>query len=269
MAENNVHIEEPGPKRGPATRIRRLYRDYRILRKSMRQSTKKKERFRKRAKFYSQLVNKGDLCFDIGANIGNRVEVFIELGAIVVAVEPQKSCFRVLRKKFGGNPNVHVVNKALDKNAGTKEFFIDRSHTLSSMSKDWIYSVKRSGRFSSHTWDDKVIVETTTLDLLIEEYGKPVFCKIDVEGSEWEVLQGLSRPVNLLSLEFIPEYLEPVLFCIEYLAKLGNAEFNYSLAESMSFTLPTWVSSDDMANILTTLPRELASQGDIYVRFAD
>ena len=39
--------------------------------------------------FYSELIKKDDLCFDIGANYGNRSEVFIKLGAKVVAFEPQ------------------------------------------------------------------------------------------------------------------------------------------------------------------------------------
>jgi len=152
---------------------------------------------------------------------------------------------------------------------GAKEFFIDRSHTLSSMSKEWIAIVRGSGRFSNHRWDDKVTVETTTLDLLIKEYGRPSFCKIDVEGFEFEVIQGLSQPVNMLSFEFIPEYPDPVLTSIEYLSKLGNAEFNYSLAESTSFALPRWNNADDMASIFLALPRDSVNFGDIYVRFAD
>ena len=267
MTENNIQIEEPRVETALVARLRRFYRDYRILRKSRRNRPKERQRFQKRLQFYSQFVKEGDLCFDVGANIGNRVQVFIEIGATVIAIEPQKSCCRALRKKFSGNHNVHVVNKALDKTVGKKELFIDRSHTLSSMAKDWISSVKNSGRFSSHTWDDKVVVETTTLDLLIEKYGKPVFCKIDVEGSEFEVLQGLSQPVNMLSFEFISEFIEPVLNCVHYLSQLGPAEFNYSLAEAMSFTLPNWVDSHGIKTILTTMDKDLSNFGDIYARF--
>jgi len=268
MAENNVQIVEPTVKTGIVVGLRRFYRDYRILRKSGRKKPKERQRFQKRLEFHSQFVKEGDLCFDIGANIGNRVEVFTKLGATVVAVEPQKSCCRVLIKNFGKNSNVNIVNKALDKTVSEKEFFIDRSHTLSSMSKEWIAAVRHSGRFSNHTWDDKVKVETTTLDLLIKEYGKPDFCKIDVEGFEFEVIQGLTQPVNRLSFEFVSEFIDPVLNCVRYLSKLGPAEFNYSLAESMSFALPSWVDADDMTDALQALPNQLAVQGDIYVRFS-
>jgi FkbM family methyltransferase len=44
----------------------------------------------------------------------------------------------------------------------------------------------------------------TTLDELIGKHGVPVFIKIDVEGFEEAVLQGLSQPVRALSFEFTP-----------------------------------------------------------------
>ena len=43
----------------------------------------------KRFNFYSGFINKGNICFDIGANYGNRTEVFLKLGSEVIAVEPQ------------------------------------------------------------------------------------------------------------------------------------------------------------------------------------
>jgi len=43
---------------------------------------------RKLMRHYSKFVSEGDLCFDIGANLGNRTRVFLELGATVIAVEP-------------------------------------------------------------------------------------------------------------------------------------------------------------------------------------
>lgn len=248
------------------SKLRQYYRCYRNWQKYKKPSAKRKESMGRELQFYSQFIKKGDLCFDIGANIGDKTEVFLQLGAAVVAVEPQESCWRFLKRRYQ-NKNVHIVTKALGKAAGQKEIFIDRSHTLSSMSPEWIDSVTKSGRFSSHKWNYKITIETTTLDALIEEYRIPDFCKIDVEGFEWEVIQGLSQPVNMLSLEFVPEHLEPVLACIEYLSKLGNAEFNYSLTDPTSFVFPTWVDAGDMTNTLQTSRGESYIQGDIYVRF--
>ena len=148
-------------------------RNWRKLR-SRQDSANEKKHFIDEKKFYSQFVNNDDLCFDIGANIGDKTELFIQLGAIVVAIEPQESCWRVLKKRFK-NKRVFVEPVALDSSKGIKTIFIDRSHTLATISQDWIDIVKQSGRFSGHNWTDKSVVQTTTLDDLINKYGKPVF----------------------------------------------------------------------------------------------
>ena len=36
--------------------------------------------------FYRQFVTEGDLCFDVGANVGRRTRTFLKLKAKVVAV---------------------------------------------------------------------------------------------------------------------------------------------------------------------------------------
>jgi hypothetical protein len=38
--------------------------------------------------FYRRFIRPGDLVFDVGANVGKRSAVFLDLGATVVAIEP-------------------------------------------------------------------------------------------------------------------------------------------------------------------------------------
>ncbi len=42
------------------------------------------------AAFYGRFLKPGDLVFDIGANVGGRVKVFLHLGCRVIAVEPRR-----------------------------------------------------------------------------------------------------------------------------------------------------------------------------------
>lgn len=42
--------------------------------------------------FYAQFISPGDLVFDIGANVGSYTEMFLRLGAKVVAAEPNREC---------------------------------------------------------------------------------------------------------------------------------------------------------------------------------
>jgi len=246
------------------SRLKQYYRYRRNLKKL--EAPKHREVRVEELELYSQFLNKGDLCFDVGANIGDKTELFLRLGATVVAVEPQESCWRVLKKRFKSSANVHIETCVLSNKAGEKTLFVDKSTTLSSTSQKWISAVKRSGRFSAHRWAYRVRVPASTLDELIGKYGRPAFCKIDVEGAELEVIEGLSVPIKSLCFEFIPEYLEPVLGCIEHLSKLGKAEFNYCL-DGWTFALPDWVAADDMTGILQDLPGKSTAQGDIYVRF--
>lgn len=217
--------------------------------------------------FYSQFIKQSDLCFDIGANIGDKTSLFIELGARVVAIEPQENCWRILKRRLK-NYDVTVETVALADKEGTQTLFVDKSHTLATLSQNWIATVKQSGRFSGHKWPDKLTVQTTTLDELIEKHGSPAYCKIDVEGFEFDVLQGLSQPIKTISLEFVPERVKASLKCINYLDKLGKAEFNYCLNDSNSFALTNWVDSDRMKTILKEMNKNIENFGDFYVRFA-
>jgi len=247
-------------------KVRQFYRYYRNVQKYSSLSPKRKEVLEQDIQFYSQFIKKGDLCFDVGANIGDKTEAFLQLGAKVVAVEPQQSCWLFLKRRFRDR-DVVIVNKALDKTVGSKEIFVDRSHTLSSMSSAWIDKVRASGRFPKHKWNCKLEIKTTTLDELIDEYGVPDFCKIDVEGYEFEVIQGLSQPLRIISFEFITEFLGPVLDIIGYLTKLGKVEYNYSTNGS-ALVLPAWVGAEKMIGILLSLRQNPQAHGDIYARIS-
>ena len=170
--------------------------------------------------FYKQFIKPGDLCFDVGANIGNRAEVFLVLGAKVVAVEPQTECAQMLRLRFGNK--IKLIQNALGEKETSGLMYISDTSEISSLSKDWIDSVSKS-RFKNSLWNKREAVKITTLDKLIASNGLPVFCKIDVEGYEEEVLKGLSQPIQYISFEYtIPERLTSLSTCLALLSKIGK-----------------------------------------------
>ena len=70
--------------------------------------------------FYRALLDgcgRGDLSFDIGANEGAKTDVFLRLGANVVAVEPDELNQEVLKNRFLdyrlGRKSVVIVGKAV------------------------------------------------------------------------------------------------------------------------------------------------------------
>jgi FkbM family methyltransferase len=250
-------------RRLKATRAYALWKSART-RRELARWTDQDERMKA---FYRAFVSPGDLVFDVGANVGNRVKIFLALGARVVAVEPQRGCAETLRAAFGSDPRFALVEKALGESEGTAEMLISDADTFSSLSRDWVSAVGRSGRFRGRTWDRKATVEVSTLDRLIAEHGSPAFVKIDVGGFEYEVVKGLSRPVRALSLEYAPEAQGSMRRCLDHLDRLGDLRLNYSPEESMSLALDAWVSRRELEDYLTRLGDDLSIWGDVYGRF--
>lgn len=220
-----------------------------------------------RVAFYGQFVRPGDLVFDVGAHIGNRTAAFVELGARVVSVEPQATCVAELRKEFGSNAQVTIVPAGLAAEPGSQKMYTSSVSTLSSMSPEFIESLKSSGRFAEFSWQEGDEVQTTTLDVLVAEHGTPVFCKIDVEGFEEQVLAGLSTPIPMVSLEFVSERYEATARVIDQLERLGGYEYNLVVGEENTFKLPTWASAEELLATLGSM-RDAMLFGDIYARQA-
>lgn len=224
-------------------------------------------------RFYAQFVQSGDLAFDVGANTGSRTHVFLQLGARVVAVEPQKECARVLFTRYYSRPGFHVVNKALGAADGRAEMLIHESNLGSSLSQPMIDALVGSrceSHFQPGRWKDRRTVGVTTFDALVAEYGLPAFAKIDVDGYEYEVVRGLSQPPRALSLEFVPAYLESALQSIEHLRRFGAMRMNYAIEERFEWMLDRWVTADEMVAILGKY-RDCTEfvYGDVYVRFGE
>ena len=154
--------------------------------------------------FYRMFVEPGELCFDVGANIGNRTVILAEIGCRVICIEPQPLCLKRLRKLFGKQKNVVIVDAAAGEREGMGELAVcEDEPTISTMSDRWM----TEGRFADgNQWSKKIPVRMTTLDRLITQHGTPKFCKIDVEGFELSVIKGLSVPVHCLSFRPLPPW---------------------------------------------------------------
>jgi hypothetical protein len=87
----------------------------------------------------------------------------------------------------------------------------------------------------------------------------PAFTKIDVEGSEPDVLHGLSQPAGTLSFEVTPELLHLAEPCLARLEMLGYCNFQYSIGESMTLG-KQWLGLSEMRDRLA----RIAEFGDIY-----
>jgi FkbM family methyltransferase len=216
-------------------------------------------------KFYGQFIQNGDLCFDIGANVGARAKIFRRLGAKVVCLEPQEECLKILNSTFENDKNVQIVGSAVGANVGIAQLTMSiHNDLIASLSDKYV----KESRFSEDFDDSKTQdVNVTTLDELIARFGKPKFCKIDVEGFELEVLKGLSQPLHYVSLEFAKEFLDDTEKCLTILSNLGAKRFTYSEGDSLALFSTDWYSS------VETLMQKMRTHqnndfwGDVYISF--
>ena len=221
----------------------------------------------RRGVLLAAFVRPGGLCFDVGANMGNRVKCLVKAGVRVVAVEPQEECLAVLRDVWGRDSHVTILDVALGAVAGEGVLHVGDSDTVSSMSEEWIRSVSASQRFGRNRWRTTRKVQIETLDALVERFGVPDFVKIDVEGFEDSVVAGLHRPLKAISMEFTPEHLAPITQAIHHLAGLGAIEFNISLRESARLEWTEWVGVKGILQALECVPDDRTTFGDVYARF--
>jgi FkbM family methyltransferase len=220
---------------------------------------------RARVRFYRQFVGPGDLAFDVGAHVGDRTALLLLAGARVVAVEPQRALRDKLRRAFGDDARVVLVEQAVGAEPGEAELrWPPGGLALASMSPEWVGRVRQSGRFANDEWTDGEIVPVTTLDALIEEHGVPVFCKIDVEGFEHDVLRGLSQAIRIVSVEFTPEHLDSTERSLRRLEELGDYRFDYGLGESLELVERRWLTRNELLERLRATDARWF--GDVYAR---
>lgn len=217
-------------------------------------------------KLYQTFMTKDSLCFDIGANFGNRIPVWTKLGAQVVAIEPQPKLIQFLTWKYSKFKNVTLLQGVVSDQKGRMKLFHNtRNPTLSSIDEEWIIDKEKDPIWGKYKWDAVIQVEAFTLDQLINQYGVPDFCKIDVEGAELQVLQGLSIPLKGVSFEYLTIDKERAFSCIDRLEELGSYEYNWTISERSQLKSPKWLSAEDMKKTIKNMNQKTFS-GDVYGR---
>lgn len=204
----------------------------------------------------AEYVSPGDLVFDIGANVGDLTAVFLELGASVVAVEPNPELAKLVGKRHG----VTVESAAAGAEIGEAQLRLGIHHEHSTLSED--YQTTYSDRFR-----ETVTVRVLTIDYLIDRYGEPAFVKIDVEGYEPQVLRGLSRPLPALSFEFLRDVLDQTADAL--LTLEGLDRYTYRFAENAwpgTTPLSAPMNPDELLRSLEAL--RPTAYGDIYAQRA-
>ena len=225
--------------------------------------------------FYRSLLPElqpGDLIFDVGANGGLKTDLFLRMGARVIAIEPDETNQSILRERFLkfrlSQKPVVIVGKAVSDKSATESMWIDGpGSAVNTLSQKWATALNENK--ARHTYGHcgldfakSKTVETTTLEDLIAQYGRPRFIKIDVEGYELNVIRGLQHPVSCLSFEVnLPEFRPEGQQCVSLLAGLTpHGQFNYAVDCEKGLELEGWLNSEEFQQVL-----ERSTEGAIEV----
>jgi len=218
-------------------------------------------------RLYGVFVRPGDLVFDVGAHVGDRVGALRRLGARVVAVEPQPALVATLRLIHGRDRAVAIEPVVIGRHQGAIELRLNLANpTVSSASDAFIRAAAGAPGWRHERWTRVARVPMTTLDALIARHGVPAFIKLDVEGFEAEALAGLSQRVPALSFEFTTIQRDVALAALRRCVTLGYARFNAALGESQTLVHAQWIEADAIERWLVELP-VAANSGDVYARF--
>lgn len=137
----------------------------------------------------------GGVMFDVGAHYGYSLARFAERGWEIHAFEPDPRNRAVLERQFGGKSNVQIIPVAASDASGELPLYI---------------SDESSGISSLAPFTDSHVYASTAKVIRLADYVREHnvtridFLKIDVEGFEQNVLQGLEWAIKpkVIVLEF-------------------------------------------------------------------
>jgi FkbM family methyltransferase len=213
--------------------------------------------------FYARFIKPGSLVFDIGANVGEYSRCFLSLGARVVSVEPLPSNIEILRRTLRPKNRVHIVPAAVGTDFSKAVLHVSSETTLCTLSDHWLGTAKQSGRFSGVAWSSDINVPVIPIHSLASQYGQPDFIKIDVEGFEEQVLDGLKDLPPALSFEFNTEILDAAVACLRKPCFSDTTKFAFYLGEPKNDGLSRWMTRHEIMAEIQKVSLEHRTFGDI------
>lgn len=146
-----------------------------------------------------------ELIFDVGMWNGEDTEYYLARGFKVVAIDADPKVIEKAKIRFKTalkSKKLVLLNYVInDKDDQEVDFHISNIPGGSSLK----YAISNKKASYSHT----LKVKTKRLSSLIEEYGVPFYCKIDIEGSDSIALKTLSN------LRILPKFISVETECLE------------------------------------------------------
>jgi FkbM family methyltransferase len=191
--------------------------------------------------------------YDIGANHGNFTKVNMDIykDAKFILVEANPYLCDKLNNIFSLNNNVTILNRCLHSHDDVDiEFYINNDQdTISTASRKWIEECRFKNKFNNVS---NIKVKSISIESLINMYGESDHIKIDVEGYEHVVMQGIKKYHGLLSFEWEEEMKEEIRQSLSKLDSIGYKYFCLTYNDTYSF-IPSendYMNYHEMCNLI-------------------
>ena len=157
--------------------------------------------------YLKQIIKKGDIVIDVGANIGYYTLNFAKLvgeSGHVFAFEPDPSNFELLSKNIKENNynNVTLIQKAVSNENSKIRLYISKRNLASHRI------------FDAEDKRNSIDVDVITLDEYFKKIEKPIkLIKMDVEGAEGASLLGTKKIIDnsdelVIMMEYFPKWIK-------------------------------------------------------------
>ena len=208
-------------------------------------------------RLFEELLQPGMAVMDIGAHVGYFSLISARLvgpQGKVIAFEPEPENHNLLIKNIESNgySNISPIPKAVSSTSGTTQFFLSALDNGS-------HSIFLPG---ARGVIDSISVETTTVDDFLDAQGWPQvdLFKVDVEGAESEVLEGMTEsvvknPAANLVVEFCPYLIRRIGGSPpDLLEKIRSLGFQINLIDDSKGVLAA--ETFDVPNLISRLMRQ-------------
>ena len=142
---------------------------------------------------------------DVGAHKGEFAQKALQMESVnkIIAFEPQKKIFNLLKEKFSDNDKVVLNNFALSEKVEKRIMKINKMTATSTLNHEindnsLYFKFKSFLLYQKNSIIDEEEIDTTTFDTFFNEeiFNENTLLKIDTEGYEMHVLKGSEQKIK-------------------------------------------------------------------------
>ncbi len=173
-------------------------------------------------------LNKDSVVLDIGANIGNVSNFILEkTNSRILAFEPNKLCCEIMKRRFVDDIRIKIYNIAISNFSGLSNFYLhEKSNGIEDF--DFIESSSLKHNKDNVSKENSIEINVVHISEILSKFSKIDLIKIDVEGSEYEIIPFLISEKNKIKNVLCELHGNPKNFNYKNPGEIKNKNFSHN-----------------------------------------